>query len=210
VSRDQPASRRSQAERRAETRRALIAAGRALFVEQSIRAVTTSAIVARANVTRGALYHHFPDGKDALFEAVFEEVETEIDAAVLASAQTALRETGDETAAFLAGTARFLAESARPETQRLLFTDGPAVLGWDRWYAIDARHGMAQIERGFELLMTSAVIASRPVAPLVHIWYGATLGAARFIATADDRDSALREALDTLRHLLSGLRGQVR
>ena len=206
VSRDPRPSRRSQAERRAETRRALIDAGRALFTEQGFRDVTTSAIVERAAVTRGALYYHFPEGKDALFEAVFEAVEAEIDAAVLAAAQTTLQNTGDITEAFMAGTDRFLQESARPEIQRLLFTDGPAALGWDRWYDLDARHGMAQITLGFEELIAAGVIARQPVEPLSHIWYGATLGAARSIATADDPERALQDASDCLRQLLGGLR----
>src|ERR671910_1894637 len=155
VSRDPRPSRRSQAERRAETRRTLIDAGRALFTEQGFHDVTTSAIVERAAVTRGALYYHFPEGKDALFEAVFEVVEAEIDAAVLTAAQTTLHNTGDITEAFMAGTDRFLQESARPEIQRLLLTDGPAALGWGRWYELDARHGMAQITLGFEGLIAA-------------------------------------------------------
>src|SRR5918994_940084 len=127
-------------------------------------------------------------------------------AAVLAAAQTTLHNTGDITEAFMAGTDRFLQESARPEIQRLLLTDGPAALGWDRWYELDARHGMAQITLGFEGLIAAGVIARQPVAPLAHIWHGATLGAARSIATADDPERALQDASDCLRQLLSGLR----
>lgn len=208
MSQTAPSARRTQAERRAETRAALIAAGRALFAEQGFREVTTSAVVARADVTRGALYHHFPDGKDALFAAVFDEVETELDGVILAAAQSTLDQTGDITEAFLSGTDRFLQETARPDVQQILFTDGPAVLGWDRWYEIDARHGMAQIEDGFAQLIAAEVIAPQPTTPLAHIWYGATLGAARSIPTAADRDSALRDASVTLRRFLSGLRGQ--
>ena len=70
------AERRTQAERRAATRAALLSAARPLFAERGYEAVSSEEIVAAAGVTRGALYHHF-DGKRGLFAAVFEEVESE-------------------------------------------------------------------------------------------------------------------------------------
>ena len=53
----------------AATRDALVDAGRELFGERGYSAVGTEEIVARARVTRGALYHHFTDKGD-LFRAV--------------------------------------------------------------------------------------------------------------------------------------------
>ena len=58
----------------AATRRALIDLGEELFTEHGYAATSLDAIVAGAEVTKGALYHHF-SGKQALFEAVFERVE---------------------------------------------------------------------------------------------------------------------------------------
>src|SRR4051812_8554108 len=61
----------------AETRAALISSARALFAEKGYAAASITEIVDGAQLTRGALYYHFA-GKDELFEAVFEEVEAEL------------------------------------------------------------------------------------------------------------------------------------
>ncbi len=66
-------NRRSQADRSAATRDALVAAGRSLFGAQGFAAVGTEAIVRAAGVSRGALYHQFAD-KSELFAAVVEDV----------------------------------------------------------------------------------------------------------------------------------------
>src|ERR1700729_1607421 len=72
-----PRARRTQADRSAATRDALVAAARRLFAAQGFAEVPTDAIVAEAGVTRGALYHQFAD-KTALFDAVLGAVEADI------------------------------------------------------------------------------------------------------------------------------------
>ena len=67
--------------RGAPTRAELMRVARALFAERGYAGVGTEEIVARANVTRGALYHHFADKKD-LFRAVHEELEQELVASI--------------------------------------------------------------------------------------------------------------------------------
>lgn len=54
------------------TTAALLDAARELFVRHGYAETATPSIVARARITRGALYHHFAD-KRALFRAVVED-----------------------------------------------------------------------------------------------------------------------------------------
>ena len=63
----------SPAARRRDSRRPPRAGGE-LSAERGFAAVGTEEIVARAGVTRGALYHHFADKRD-LFRGVHEELE---------------------------------------------------------------------------------------------------------------------------------------
>src|ERR687883_633860 len=83
---DQPATLRT--EQVAQTRAALIAAGRRLFGEHGFRATSVEDLAREARVTTGALYHHFPT-KTALFEAVFVAAHTDLLKASTEAAQGA-------------------------------------------------------------------------------------------------------------------------
>src|SRR5215469_14339240 len=57
------------------TRRAVLAAARSSFGTKGYAQTSVDEIAAAARVTKGAVYHHFA-GKEALFRAVYSEVET--------------------------------------------------------------------------------------------------------------------------------------
>lgn len=57
--------------RRMETRRLLMDAGKALFVENGVEHVSIDAITTRAGVAKGSFYNHF-DSREVLFEALIE------------------------------------------------------------------------------------------------------------------------------------------
>src|SRR5215469_4180014 len=66
-----------RAEHVQDTRAAVLRAARELFAENGYTGTGTEDIVARARLTRGALYHHFGD-KAGLFRAVMEDVAAEL------------------------------------------------------------------------------------------------------------------------------------
>src|SRR4029078_5173875 len=68
---------RTQEQRSAGTRQALVAAGRRLWAARGYAEVGTPEIAAAAGVTRGAMYHQFADKAD-LFLAVVEAVEQDV------------------------------------------------------------------------------------------------------------------------------------
>lgn len=63
-------TRRTQAQRTAETRTALLDATLELLVDSGYKATTTTAVAQRAGLSLGALLHHFPTKTDLLVAAV--------------------------------------------------------------------------------------------------------------------------------------------
>lgn len=189
--------RRTQAERRAQTRAALIEAARPLFALRGYTDVSAEEIVHAAGVTRGALYHHFLDKKD-LFRAIIEEIEGEIDERVLGAARDGLAVPEQFRAAIRA----FLEACVRPDVMRILLLDGPSVLGWQEWREIDSGHALRQIEKGLTMLAEGGWITPQPMKPLAHLIYGATIEAALYIAAAQDHQLAMTEILGGMERLL--------
>lgn len=197
-------ARRTQAERRAATRRAFLDAARELFAEKGYGGVTIGEIVVRTRMTKGALYHHFED-KRSLLRAVVEEIEEELDEEVLGAARKSRDENRDPFGAFMAGIYAYLDACLHQDVRQILLLDGPSVLGWEEWRGIDAAHAIGQIEGGLKILMDLEVVELQPIRPLAHLIHAAAMGAALFIAIADDPEKAREEMGNALRRLLERL-----
>jgi len=189
--------RRTQAERREQTRRALLSAARRLFAEHGYAGTSTPEIVAAAGVTRGALYHHYAD-KLALFAAVVEEEHL-----LMAMAINAAAASDDEPGpikALMAGCDAFLDAMQDPGRRRILLVDAPAVLGRDAVDAIDARHGMETLICGLRDAMDAGVIRKLPVETLAHLF------GALFDRAALAPPEALGDYRKSIKALIRGLR----
>ena len=182
--------RRTQAERTAATRAALINAARDLFAEHGYAGVGTQAIVDGAGVTRGALYHQFGD-KRGLFEAVFDAVEEE----TIGGAARAVLEAGDldPVETMLLAVDTYMAAIAAPGITRITMIDAPAVLGWDGWRARGEKYGLAVIEALVADAIGKGHMAPQPTRPLAHVILGMLDESALYITRADEPDTALAE-----------------
>ena len=191
---------RTQAERLAATRAALLKEARAIFATAGYEAAATEEIVKRAKVTRGALYHHFKDKRD-LFEAVVEEVArgiaTTIDDTAVPS-RTPL-----ET--LVEGMRAFLDACLDPAVRRIYLIDAPAVLGWHRWREIDAPHGVRSLREGIAAVLEAQPDPALAIEPLTFMLSGASNEAALWVAEAEDEKSARRAVDRTLGVLIERL-----
>ncbi|MFD0885039.1 TetR/AcrR family transcriptional regulator, partial [Streptosporangium algeriense] len=91
------------------------------------------------------------------------------------------------------------------DVRRIMLVDGPAVLGWREWRALDEAASARHLAEALTLLMETGVIPERPVAPLTHLLSGAMNEAALWLA-----DSAgpgdLADTMTALTRMLESLR----
>jgi AcrR family transcriptional regulator len=190
----------TQAERTEATRGRLIATGRRLFGEKGFAATSTEEILSEAEVSRGALYHHFSSKTD-LFRATFEAVEEELTAKLLEVATG-----GGETDPIMIlelGFNAFLDQCVNPEVQRIVMLDAPTVLGWDTWHELDERYAFGTIKAVLAVAAESGRIDAEAVDSLTHLLVGAVMQAGMVVARADDPAAAKRLLGESFARLVS-------
>ena len=104
-------------------------------------ATSLDAIVAGADVTKGALYHHF-SGKQAIFEAAFERIESR----ATASIGRATEGRSDPWEKARAGLHAFLEAVQEPGYRQVVISDGPSVLGHERFREQEERSTYAIVD----------------------------------------------------------------
>ena len=188
-------------ERSAATVKRVLEIAEQHFAELGYKAVSTEALVREAGLTRGALYHHF-GSKQGLFEAVVRDVQNRLAQAVtLAGAAER-----DPWAAFVGGCHAWLETATEPAVRQILLLDAPAVLGWERWLALDAEGGSRLLREGVAELVADGDIGDVHPEALTQLLNGAMNQAALWVAHAEPRDVTLKAAKLTLERLLEGLK----
>src|SRR5436190_14908425 len=189
-------------ERQAEaTRELLVTVARELFTEHGYAATSIEEIIQRAGVARGALYHHFP-GKDVLFRAVYEAVQTDTASRVLTAA-LAVQEPWD---AARAGLSAFLDACLEPEFRRIVVIDSVAVLHKDVWADPIEHIELPMLRTVLAPLVETEVLPGLAVEALVHVALGGLYGAALYIARSPDHTAAQAEADAVVDAIMRGLR----
>ncbi len=191
----------------ASTRNALVDMAEELFAAHGYSATSLDAIVAGADVTKGALYHHF-SGKQAVFEAAFVQVESRA-----ASAVANARERHDapwEQAE--AGVRAFLVVAQEPAYRQIVISDGPSVLGHDRFREHEERSTYAIVDE----IVRSVLIAGPARAPgrdldeemlgtCTRVFFGAMSAAGGSVAVSDDPAGEALRAEAAVGGVLTGL-----
>jgi AcrR family transcriptional regulator len=186
------------------TRQALLQAARALFGERGYAATPLEEITSAANVTKGALYHHF-DGKQELFAAVYEQVKREVSE----QAATAFL-MPDQWEALCAGCEALLDAHLDPPVRRILLHDAQAVLDADTIRRVENRYGAVVLRGALRRSIRAGVIQPLPLKTLALMLTGAILEGCMAIADADDQSQAREDVGQVLTSLLRGLRTHAR
>jgi AcrR family transcriptional regulator len=188
-----------RAEQVAQTRAALVRAGRGLFGAKGFASTSVEDIATSARVTTGALYHHFPT-KTAVFEAVFEQVHADMMEASLQASAGAT----DAIELLTAGFGVFLDKVLEPEVQRILISDGPAVLGLTRFIELDERHAFEATVAALEIATAQGVLNVEDPQTLARLLFGTLTRAGLLIASSAEPERTRDAVAATLRTMLSG------
>jgi AcrR family transcriptional regulator len=181
------------------SRAQLVEHARVLFAARGYAATSIGAIQAAAGVSRGGLYHHFPN-KRALFEAVYDQLEDEIGRAIGKAAAKA----GPDDA-LRAGCLAWLDLATDPEVRQVTLIDAPAVIGWEAWSATEDRRGLGLLRAALVREADRGRLDRALVDPVARILLAALIELGLTIARSDRPRAAHRTARAGLDHLLAGL-----
>ena len=186
----------------ASTKRALVDVAEQLFTAHGYTATSLDAIVAGAEVTKGALYHHF-SGKQAIFEAAFERVESR------ATADIAVATEGhdDPWEKAQAGLRAFLDAVQEPAYRRIVISDGPSVLGHERYREQEERSTYAIVDEIVRsVLGTDAYdLDEQLLDTFTRIFFGAMSAAGGAVAVSDDPAAAALRVEAAIGFIMAGL-----
>ncbi|KAB2378953.1 TetR/AcrR family transcriptional regulator [Actinomadura montaniterrae] len=184
------------------TRQRLIEVATELFADRGYEGTSIEAVLERAGVSRGSLYHHFR-GKDRLFEAVVEAVHAKVGEATLAAATAsgATEAHGLLKAAELA----WIRLAGDAVVRRILLIDAPTVLGWRRWRAIEEQYGLGMLKAVLQEAADAGRVPAQLVEPFAHILLAAGNEMALVIALADDIAAAQNTAEIAVEEFLNRL-----
>jgi AcrR family transcriptional regulator len=195
-----PQASKRKAEQGRETRSLLVAVGREQFGTIGFHNTSLEQIASAAQVTKGALYHHFA-GKDDLFRAVYEKVKRDV------TEQVAPSFLGRGPWESLVCGCRAMVEAyLQPEVRRITLLDGRAVLGWAVVREIDSRFGAILLRGALRQAMVGGVISRLPLAPLAQMLNGAITEGCLMLADSVDPGPLLDDVHAVVGRLLEGLR----
>ncbi len=190
----------------ASTKRALVDVAEEVFTDHGYANASLDTIVAGARVTKGALYHHF-SGKQALFEAVFERIESDASQTI----QQAIKGTRDPWEKAMAGVEAFMEIVQQPRYRRIVIQEGPAVLGYERFREQEERTTYANVVEIVRAVLSAGTweLDEPMLQTFARIFFGTMSAAGEVVATADDTERAAQRVEAAVGFLLSGIQSLV-
>lgn len=165
------------------TRAALLDTATRMFAEKGYAGTTLADVAATAQVTRGAVYHHF-ENKQALFRAVFERLESE----AMRDSREAYESSDDPVQGAFAAVERFLERSCETVYSEVVWSLGPIALGWHDWRECEEQFAFGLIEKILRDLVDSGRAESVPIEATTHMVFSMLGSAGMVLAEADDAD----------------------
>jgi AcrR family transcriptional regulator len=183
------------------TRAQLIAIGTRLFAARGYEDTSIEAVLQEAGVSRGSLYHHFA-GKEALFEAVLEDVEARVGAQTMEAALGAT----SPVEGLRAGALAWIRIAGDPVVRRILLIDALSVIGWERWRAMDEQP-LSMIKAVLRSVADEGKLRPELVDTLAHVLLASVNELALLVAQSEDPAAAMEAGAETVDELFRRLLG---
>ncbi len=183
------------------TKRALLDNATNLFTDHGYAGTSLDEVVAAARVTKGAFYHHFPS-KLALFEAVFERVQSSTTVKV----QKAIDNSKDPWERAQIGLEKFLEVCREPGYRRICLQEGPVALGHERWHEAEKASTLGIVQRTVDDLLSDLGGGENLNEAFGIVFYGAIKSASEYVADAEDPSAASDEVQGAIGAILAGMR----
>ena len=184
------------------TRHALVDSAVDLFTKRGYAATSLDEVAKRSRVTKGALYHHF-SGKQALFEAAFDAVES----AVMTELAEIVVGPGNPWDRAMKGIQQYIKICLDPSYQRIVIHEAPVVMGWERWREAEDHFSFGLVRASIQSLVDAGEMPELPVEVTARLLFGSLTAGAMVIARADDPKKAGAEVSTTIIKMLEHLRG---
>jgi AcrR family transcriptional regulator len=177
MSNDKPSVNRLRDQHAQATRAALIQAAVQRFIGHGHGGTSLDHIAADIGSTKGAVYHHFKD-KKALFRAVYEH---QSQALIEALVQDPRTQQGAHQAI-----QAFLDLAGREAYRRVLFVEGPAVLGSQACRDIDLRYSLGLMTALVSQYLPESTLKVVSTEVLTRLLLALLIEAAQLISSAPD------------------------
>jgi AcrR family transcriptional regulator len=183
------------------TRDAVLEAARSLFVDRGFADTSVEDIAKLANVSKGAVYHHFSD-KQAIFTQLFRDSL----AGGLVTVANAIADVEDPWERVERALHSYLKVYAEDREARSLLQQVVGVLGEERTCALDNEMTLPMIQALLVELDNAGELKPVSIEVTTRLVFDVLCGAAKSLAGTDETDSASKELEKIILQMFSGLR----
>jgi AcrR family transcriptional regulator len=182
------------------TRLALVESATSLFATKGFTSTSLDEVAANARLTKGAIYHHFASKVD-LFEAVCDHLV--VDSVQRMNEASTAAPTALEGA--LASLDIFLESELDPVMQRVSFIEGPAAMGFERWWAFGERYYVDPIRVILDRMIAEGALDTPDCDTLAQMLFGAITAGVLRLVRSDDPRAEIEHVRDVAVRIILGL-----